>query len=388
MALIFAVRGTQTKPYYSRGSQSFTTILNASGSAATSIVANADPSVFGNFVLRFNTTRTEPRWIAGDNWCETMAFALILRIVPQWTGLPAASYTLVKIGETAYAACYFRVSVTTAGKLSIEFYNQRAGAIVAFTTTTVYSFVSGQAIEFMFENDGTGAANSFRVYLNGVLDQSVTPAASAVPWDNKVSAYIALANATAAGQLYDLNELLIFNAPIGAYAARTGFYATPALNGDTMPAASDVRLGVTRGLITGTLDLPAVTDVRTGTIFDNTTKTGTCAVPSAANTRLGTAVDATTGLLNIPILADVRAGVTYDNATKTGTLDIPVVGDVRLGTVYDNLTKTGTLNPGTVEPTAAEIAAAVWDALLSSHATTGSFGKALQDIKTLTMAGL
>jgi hypothetical protein len=44
--------------------------------------------------------------------------------------------------------------------------------------------------------------------------------------------------------------------------------------------------------------------------------------PAAADVRQGTAtgLPATNGTLNLPAITDVRAGVTYDNGTKTGTL--------------------------------------------------------------------
>ncbi len=52
----------------------------------------------------------------------------------------------------------------------------------------------------------------------------------------------------------------------------------PANNGQYLPEASDIRTGVT-GIagLTGTLDLPAVADVKLGVVYDNGRKTGTYA---------------------------------------------------------------------------------------------------------------
>jgi len=68
------------------------------------------------------------------------------------------------------------------------------------------------------------------------------------------------------------------------------------------PVATDLRSGTTVDGITGTLDLPAVSDVQEGVVFDNTTKTGTFVVP-LENT--------------------VQENVTYGAAEEyTGTLDV------------------------------------------------------------------
>lgn len=126
---------------------------------------------------------------------------------------------------------------------------------------------------------------------------------------------------------------------------------------------------------TGTAAIPTAANVRSGTATDATT--GSLAVPAASSVRSGTATDATTGTLVVPAASDVRLSTAVD--ATTGTLDLPVIADVKLGVVYDNTTKTGTLSGS--GPTAAEIADAVWDELLSGHTTAGSAGKALADAK-------
>jgi hypothetical protein len=73
---------------------------------------------------------------------------------------------------------------------------------------------------------------------------------------------------------------------------------------------------VTEPTSLGTLDLPAVNDVRDGILFDNETKEG---------------------ILDLPVVADVRRSVLYDNETKEGTLAIslpPLETDVRYGVLY------------------------------------------------------
>lgn len=69
------------------------------------------------------------------------------------------------------------------------------------------------------------------------------------------------------------------------------------------PIAQNVRDGVTygNGLYEGTLELPAVADVRHGTTFDAVAveKTGTCHVPIPGDVRQGVSVDHTVGTLEV-----------------------------------------------------------------------------------------
>jgi len=103
------------------------------------------------------------------------------------------------------------------------------------------------------------------------------------------------------------------------------------------------------------IDVPAVGNVRSGTSYDNSLKTGTLAVPSVANVLLGVAVDATTGTYTGPATTDVKVGVTYGASLgSTGTYNgsdrwtDPGESNVRSGTAYKaNSTtnnKTGTLS--------------------------------------------
>ncbi len=108
-----------------------------------------------------------------------------------------------------------------------------------------------------------------------------------------------------------------------------------------VPATSDVREGTDVDDTTGTLKVPSAGDVRHGEDVDDTQ--GTLAVPDKSDVRHGTDVDDTTGTAHIPAAADVRHGTDVDDTT--GTLDLPDEEDVKDGVSYDNETKTGTLEP-------------------------------------------
>jgi hypothetical protein len=73
----------------------------------------------------------------------------------------------------------------------------------------------------------------------------------------------------------------------------------------------------------GTLDLPGIHNVKSGVTFDNTTKTGDCAVPAASDVRNGTSVSLGAGTLVVPSVANVAFGVTFDNGS-TGTSHVPM----------------------------------------------------------------
>lgn len=113
-----------------------------------------------------------------------------------------------------------------------------------------------------------------------------------------------------------------------------------------LPAESDVREGTEYALAanTGTLDLPAESDVESGVAYDGETKTGSLDLPDESDVRDGVDYAATskTGSLDLPAEADVRDGVTFDNTTKIGSLDLPAEADVKSGVDYDGETKTGT----------------------------------------------
>ena len=99
------------------------------------------------------------------------------------------------------------------------------------------------------------------------------------------------------------------------------------------PPEPDVRAGVAYGELgaeqfTGTLDLPAIGDVRSGTVFDGSSKVG---------------------LLDLPVVTDVRAGTTFDQNNQTGALDLPSVNNVRLNIIFDSGNQVGTVREAPVD---------------------------------------
>lgn len=104
--------------------------------------------------------------------------------------------------------------------------------------------------------------------------------------------------------------------------------------------------------------------------------------PGITNVRLTTgytyAGDSKVGTLDLPAIEDVRDGTFYDNTTKEGLLDLPLESKVEEGIIFDNTTKTGTLDAGLTPQNIQDIADAVLDENVNDHTTEGSFGALLR----------
>jgi hypothetical protein len=93
--------------------------------------------------------------------------------------------------------------------------------------------------------------------------------------------------------------------------------------------------------------MPAITDVRFGTVYASGALTGVAYIPSASSVGFGVPVDATTGTATLTA-ADVRAAIGLATANL----------DTQLAAI----------------PTAITNANAVWDELMSNHTTSGTYG--------------
>ncbi len=79
---------------------------------------------------------------------------------------------------------------------------------------------------------------------------------------------------------------------------------------------------------------------------------------------------------NVPVPADVRSGTVYGNSSFTGTCAVPAAASVGYGVPIDNTTGTAALTP-----------AAVWNALTSGMSTSGSIGERLKTAATTATTG-
>ena len=89
-----------------------------------------------------------------------------------------------------------------------------------------------------------------------------------------------------------------------------------------------------------------------------------------------TLVDASATASYVPAISDVRLGTVYNTGNYTGTCAIPAAGSVALGVAVDNTTGTAALTP-----------ASVWGYLTASATVSGSMGERLKNAGTVQTIG-
>ncbi len=307
--IVFALRGTQSNAWYSRGGA--VPGLIGVGAPAPAVTPDAGSGIFGGSVLsvaRASGTRNLV-YNGRNNWSENISFSLLIRFVPRFSGNPTQyQYLFSGIAGDAINRNAPQVYLSPTGQLGFYFVNSQGALVFNYVSTNPLTFVSGTPIDVMFAWDGTTNANSFKVSVNGILVDQVTPGAVGLADNTLVQAL--MVGGVYGGQTcdVDINELLIWNdAQSVVYSPRTNFNPIASFDG-LLPAINDVRQGVQfdAGTKTGLLDLPSVAAVKNGVTYDNGTKTGTLVStdPGPVNVRKGTPY-------------------TIESQAKVGALDIP-----------------------------------------------------------------
>jgi hypothetical protein len=103
--------------------------------------------------------------------------------------------------------------------------------------------------------------------------------------------------------------------------------------------------------------------------------TNVCLVHRLSSTKK-TLIDAASVSGALPAASNVRFGTTFNQGNTTGTLRVPAAGSVALGVLVDNTSGTAVLTPS-----------AVWDALTGGMTTSGSIGARLKNAATLDSTG-
>ncbi len=106
-------------------------------------------------------------------------------------------------------------------------------------------------------------------------------------------------------------------------------------------------------MITGTLDLPSITNVELGVVFDDNTKTGVLDLPSINDVISGVVFGSNsyTGVFVWPLESAVVSGTLYGASgleyvgsyIDTGSGDYPAISDVRNGVLFNYNTQSGIL---------------------------------------------
>jgi len=255
MALIFQVRGNALNAWYSSASNSAQQVL---GSGASTIVTATDSGtniLNSSIIQKVDSTHTRALNYPGfANWSSQKAFSIVYRIVPRWSGQPAAAqgYFLFN-GPFNGSATGPGISVaqTTAGKIQVFTQDNSWTNLINSTGTVVSTATSGTAEEWVFVWDGTASASSFVIYKNGSSFDTITPAAGLTTRNNMLTngLVFGLSLPGATGN-YDINELAIYDTAltsgdVSTLWARSDWISSSTFNGAsyTDPGASNVQTG-------------------------------------------------------------------------------------------------------------------------------------------------
>lgn len=229
--------------------------------------------------------------------------SVIARIVPRWSGNPAAVSNIFGLG--GFQAVNFsalELSITTAGKIELIYYDN-VGSQVLNDTTITPSFTQNVATDIQLSWDGTSGSNKMVISQDGAVIGSLS-----VP-----AGYGILDGLWTAAQVLDifiggtverpysdmyLNEFAVADYAVPTtYSPRSGYLALANFDAfaSTDPGISNVLSGATYEIngvaLTGTLVStdPGVSNVLSGTSYEinNVPKTGTLALISVPTATLG-----------------------------------------------------------------------------------------------------
>lgn len=346
MGAIFALRGDSLDARYSKSGKT-PSIYRSSGLVDPAILIDNGAGIFGSRLIDFsnNTALKSLAFPARQNWSRNAALAVLMRIVPGWTGAPTASQGLfMKSADGFLKADHLEWFVTTAGRFQFFMTDRFGATILNAVSANVINFVAGTPIDMMISWDGLGGAGKFKISINGVELETITMAARTA--DPNAIGSISIGNSpNGARSNFKLNELVVFdNAEAHVYAARTDFYAVAALDGEAFTDLADtsvkhstayVAAGVAKTGNYRGADLWSTVPIdRVDTGYAYTAD----GVPLVGNS-------------DDPNPADVKIGVVYDNGTKTGVYtgadrwSDPGVANVKQGIAYEanDVAKVGTL---------------------------------------------
>lgn len=398
MAITFAVRGDSLDARYSSAGKAPGLYIQSAG---TGPATQVDATAIGGNSLNFKPTGTAVKgaiYPGRENWTSNNSFSLVFRVKPNYSGAPVNLMPLFSCGGPSdNIGGTVEFYHHTNGKFALRIKSENNGIPVNFLagggSAATWSPVSGTWYDIVLTYDATLTTGAAKIYVDTTLHTTLDAAATynnavynSLNRNRLLCASIALGftdSAVVPG--FDLNEFAVDDTVINPSsvtltsgsgslngASRTAFMDVAAFDGQnsTNPGAANVRASTAYTIYgvayTGTLNLPAEADVKTGVQYDGATKTGTYTGadrwtdPGEANVRDGTAykADSTTnnktGTLDLPAEADVRDGTDYDGATKAGTLDLPAESNVVAGVQYDNATKEGTYTPPTPDYPAEE----------------------------------
>ena len=264
------------------------------------------------------------------------------------------------------------------GGTSIGINNNSTGTVTVTSNTVTGGSATAAAYGIQNASTGTvtitsstvtGGSGSTSIGINNASTGTVTVTSTTLTGGSGSSAYgiqnastgtiVSTGDITATNSASGLSSdstaasVKVSGSLIGSIGGRPAIYAAKYLI-DPTPTTAKFRQGK-NGTTTysdfftadNSLGQAAITDVRFGTVYASGALTGVAYIPAAGSVALGVPVDATTGTATLTA-ADVRAAIGMASANL----------DTQLAAI----------------PTAVTNASAVWDELMSSHTTAGTYG--------------
>jgi hypothetical protein len=266
MSMIFAYRSSQLDAFLSQSGKVFAPRLGDNTVAAIALGADAS-AIGGQVLLKAHATKERCLGFIGqNNWPSTNQLAVLLRIIPRFTGNPAANVTLFQTnGDINGSPSGAKIFIDTFGRLIFNVYDQYGALIGALTKNSALGLVSGTAVDLFISWDGTINAGALKINVNGVTTDQGTNGSALTARNNLAAGPLLVGPGTNAN--FDLNELVIWDDAVdpltlGLGAARSTFVTATAFDGQLIvdPGVKNVRKNVVytlRGVnYTGSLFVP------------------------------------------------------------------------------------------------------------------------------------
>jgi hypothetical protein len=262
MALKFQLRSTSLDAWYAKAFSGHASLL---GSPA--VISSAAPGVFGGKLIDMsgNSANAALGYMAGENWATGVAgFTLLMRIVPNWSGVPGTTQNLFIIGDSSGSICQgVQMDVNSSGVIDVRARNADATAcyadrLYAPSTPAFPTFISGQAIDLWLRWNGLGG-QPFELWAAapGQVPTQLTNSGANNAYENGDvrGLFCALSMRLGINFVFDgfqtnygINEFALwdsFEDPT-SYGARTGFISAPNLQGYSYsdPGATNVAAGI------------------------------------------------------------------------------------------------------------------------------------------------
>lgn len=327
--LLFHIRGDSLNARYSNAGGTAVIHRGASASDPTGNNADAGSNVLEGKVIQISDASNVRclMYPGTTNWSGNVGFAIVARIVPRWTGSPAAVNGLCIISKplasTGTVGAGISLSINTSAAVQVVTQTENDVNLISSTVAGA-SFTSGTATELVITWDGSGTASSCKVYQNGSLLGSLTPAAAITLRNNLKYKTIAVGiSHNGAVSQFDLNEFAIYDGNLTAGEVSTLWSRSTWISSSAFDGSS--------------YSDPGIANVRSGTAYTyaGSSQTGTLATPSLSNVKTGVAGDGGVGTYDgsdrwtDPGESNVREGTAYKaNSTtnnRLGTLSNPSV---------------------------------------------------------------